>query len=128
MRIDAPSYAETEVILALLLGNTSRARAVPMRSPCCSGGRPAGYRALNELPDARRRKRECVDLNAEIAQGGCDSVCNDASGRNDAAFAGALCTQRIVWRRVVLRCDGANAWKVGGYRQEIIGQRSNQKL
>src|SRR5262249_39470448 len=67
-------------------------------------------------------------LGAERMQRRGYRVGNHATDRNDATFACALRAERIVRRRLFLKCNRPDAWEIVSRREQIIGERSRQQL
>src|SRR4051794_5697233 len=78
-------------------------------------------RSISKLPELARRQGKRPRLGPEWGQGMSHRIRKRAAGGDDAAFARALCTQRIVRRRIVFRDHAAQVWKVRRSRQQIIG-------
>src|SRR6185369_4965315 len=107
------------------------ARSISMaRSMCAhpggvhSSGPSAVLRSLppNKLPDPAWRQGKRTRLGAEWSQRMGHRIRERATGGDDATFARALCTERIVRRRIVFSDHAAQVRKVRSGRQEIIGE------
>src|SRR5882672_9258886 len=105
------------------------ARSMSRRRGHCSGPSPMLSLLLrNKLPDLARRQGKRAGFCTERGQRMSYRVRERATGGDDAAFARALHTQRIVRRRIVLRDHAAQVRKVGSGRQEIVGERAGEEL
>src|SRR5262245_31493994 len=97
-------------------------------SDCLLGQRSRLLRIVYQLPDARRRERQLTWRDTKRSQRVRDRVGDHAADRNDTALTGALGSERIVRRRVLLERDRTNVRKIIRGRQQIVGKRAGQQL
>src|SRR6516162_10305270 len=78
--------------------------------------------SFDQLPDPWRRERQLARLYIERCQRRGDRIGDYPAYRNDATFTGSLGAERVDRRRMRLRNDGADAWKIARGRHQIVGE------
>src|SRR5215813_7496463 len=96
--------------------------------PACAGTTVERLCVHNELPHPRRGEWQLARLDTQGLERGGDRIRECAPDRDDAALARALGAERIVRRRMQLERDRGDIGIVGRDRNEIVGERSDQRL
>src|SRR5438094_8915558 len=98
--------------------------------PTLQGSSPSRIapRVRNELPHPRRGEWQLARLDTQGLERSGNRIGEGAPNRDDAALARALGAERIVRRRMQLERDRGDIGIVGRDRNEIVGERSDQRL
>src|SRR5512145_3567296 len=100
-----PSFAPMKPVLQ------STTKSAGARRDACKAWLLHGFHAvllLDDLPHARRRKRQLPHLDVERTQRRCDRVRNNAADGDDSTLACAFGAKRIVRRWVIFQRDDAD--------------------